>query len=407
MPTAVYADDDRGAIPCSGEYYLPERRAAAPVTRQLRMMRVWITVLGLLLIAGCTGQSPSSQSPSASQNPSITQNPGSGQSPSSPNSAGPNQNGPPDCRDTVTRADDVPAALNAASPGTTVCFTGHDLADTDVAMNRPGTASAAIRLHADGATVRSIHISADNVIVEGFTVTGGDGLFAKGTDLAIRHNTVQDTQRGGITCDPCKNSIIEDNTVHHVATAGIWISGQQIAVRHNTVSATVARDNGDADGMRFFGNGHRITDNTITDISATGYANPPHPDCFQTYDSNGPPTYDVAIVGNSCRNVDAQCLIATGDKNGNSAAPTGGPSISFIGNTCASNGAQAVNLRRWPNVELRDNKISGPNITRGIIIIDGSTGCVVVGNTSADGKPTVDVDYSSRQGAQVQHNSPG
>jgi hypothetical protein len=165
-------------------------------------------------------------------------------------------------------------------------------------------------------------------------------------------------------------------------------------------------ESGSAAARLRFGNGHRITDNTITDISATGYANPPHPDCFQTYDSNGPPTYDVVIANNTCRNVDAQCLIATGDKSGNNAAPTSGPSISFIGNTCASNGAQAVNVRRWPNVELRDNKISGPNITRGIIIIDGSNGCVVVGNTTVDGKPTVDIDDSSRQGSQVEHNSP-
>jgi hypothetical protein len=401
MPTVGYPNNDRGAIPCSSEHSVPGFRVAA-VTRRHRMIRVWTTALGVLIIGGCTGQSSS-----AGQNVPASQNPGSSQSPSSPNSApAPDQSGPPDCRRTVTRADDVPAALNAVSPGATVCFTGHDLADTDVTMNRPGSANAPVRLFADGATVRSIHVSADHVIVEGFTVAGGDGLFANGTDLSIRHNTVEDTHRSGITCNPCENSIIEDNTVHHVDTAGIWISGRQIAVRHNTVSGTVARDNGDADGMRFFGNGHRITDNTITDISATGYANPPHPDCFQTYDSNGPPTYDVVIANNTCRNVDAQCLIATGDKSGNSDAPTSGPSISFIGNTCASNGAQAVNVRRWPNVELRDNKISGPNITRGIIIIDGSNGCVVVGNTSADGKPTVDIDNSSRQGSQVEHNNP-
>ncbi|MGB9281570.1 MAG: right-handed parallel beta-helix repeat-containing protein [Pseudonocardiaceae bacterium] len=361
------------------------------------MLPIWITAVSLLLAAGCTGQNPP-----AGLNPPTEQNPGA-----RPSQGPPKQSGAPDCRRTVSRADDVAAALDAASPGSTVCFTGHDLADVDVAMNRPGAGNAPIRLFADGVTVRAIHVSADHIIVEGFTVTGGDGLFAKGADLTIRHNTVHDTAHTGISCDPCQNSIIEDNTVTHVDTTGIWISGQQIAVSHNTVSGTVARDNGDADGMRFFGNGHRITDNTITDITAIGYANPPHPDCFQTYDSNGPPTYDVLIKGNTCRNVDAQCLIATGDQSGNSAAPTNGPSISFIGNTCASNGAQAVNIRRWPNVELRDNKISGPNITRGIIIIDGSNGCVVVGNTTADGKPTVDIDNSSRQGSEVEHNSPG
>jgi hypothetical protein len=145
----------------------------------------------------------------------------------------------------------------------------------------------------------------------------------------------------------------------------IWIDGQQIEVSHNTVRNVLARDNGDADGMRFFGNGHRITGNTITDISDHGYANPPHPDCFQTYDDNSPPTFDILIAGNTCRNVGAQCLIATGDQHGNSGAPTGGPSITFVDNFCANNGAQAVNLRRWRNVEIRDNRFSGRNVTRG------------------------------------------
>ncbi len=376
----------------------------------VRMGWVWIAALSLLLVAGCAGQNPSAgQRPGSGRNPTVSQNPWSHQSPSSsPNpSAGPNQGRAPSCSRTVTRAGDVAAALDAASPGTSVCFTGHDLTDTDVTMNRSGTANAPIRLLSDGATVRSIHLTTAHVTVEGFTVAGGDGVFLEGLDLTIRHNTVHDTQRGGISCTRCRNSIIEDNTVQHVASTGIWISGQQIAVSHNTVSATVARDNGDADGMRFFGNGHRITDNTIMDISASGYANPPHPDCFQTYDDNSPPTFDVVIAGNTCRNVDAQCLIATGDQHANSAAPTGGPSISFIGNTCASNGAQAVNLRRWPNVEIRDNTISGPNLSRGIIIIDGSTGCVVIGNTTADNRPTVDIDESSRPGSHAEHNSPG
>jgi parallel beta-helix repeat protein len=307
----------------------------------------------------------------------------------------------------VTRADEVAAALNAAYPGTTLCFNGGDLAGTDVNLARSGAANTPISLVSDGATVRSIHITADHVVVEGFTVTGGDGIVLKGTDLAIRHNTVHDTRQGGITCGSCGNSIIEANTVQNVDTVGIRISGQRIEVSHNTVSGTVARDNGDADGIRFFGNGHRITNNTITDISDHGYANPPHPDCFQTYDDNSPPTFDVVIAGNDCRNVGAQCLIATGDQHSNSAAPAGGPSITFVDNTCASNGAQAVNIRRWPNVEIRNNKISGPNVTRGIIIIEGSTGCVVIGNTTDGGRPTVDIDRSSQPGSQLENNTPG
>ena len=297
-------------------------------------------------------------------------------------------------------------ALDNAPPGSTLCFTGGDLSGADVILTSSGAANAPITLRSDGAAVRSIHISANHVVVDGFTVAGGDGIFLKGNDLAIRHNTVHDTQRGGITCERCQNSIIDSNAVQHVDNVGIWIEGQQIAVSHNTVRDTLARDNGDADGMRFFGNGHRITANTIMDISDRGYANPPHPDCFQTYDDNSPPTFDVLIAGNTCRNVGAQCLIATGDQGGNSGAPTGVPSITFVDNTCAANGAQAVNLRRWPNVEIRENRISGPNVTRGIIVIDGSTGCVVIGNTTDGGRPTVDIDKSSRPGSRVEHNSP-
>jgi hypothetical protein len=369
-----------------------------------RTLPVWIVAVSVVLIAGCGGQSASpAHNPGFSQSPGFSESPPSGPSPAER----PDQARAPTCNRTVTRADEVPAALNAAYSGTTLCFSGGDLAGTDVNLTRSGAANTPITLVSDGATVRSIHISAEHVVVEGFTVTGGDGIVLKGGDLAIRHNTVHDTRQGGITCESCGSSIIESNTVQHVDTVGIRISGQRIEVSHNTVSGTVAHDNGDADGIRFFGSGHRITNNTITDISDHGYANPPHPDCFQTYDDNSPPTFDVVIAGNDCRNVGAQCLIATGDQHSNSAAPTSGPSITFVDNTCASNGAQAINLRRWPNVEIRNNKISGPNVTRGIIITDGSTGCVVIGNTTDGGRPTVDIDRSSQPGAQLEHNSPG
>jgi hypothetical protein len=223
------------------------------------MVSVWIAALGLVLAAGCGAQDTS-----AKQNPWSSPSPGFSQSQLPGPSAGPNQDRPPDCIRNITQADEVPAALANASPGSTLCFTGGELGGT----------------------------------------------------------------------------------------------------------------------------------------------NPPHPDCFQTYDDNSPPTFDVLIAGNNCHNVDAQCLIATGDQRANSAAPTAGPFITFIDNTCDSGGAQAVNLRRWPNVEIRNNKISGPHVTRGIIIIDGSTGCVVIGNTTDGGRPTVDIDRSSRPGSRVENNSP-
>jgi hypothetical protein len=348
------------------------------VTGSIRTLAARLIALSLLLMAGCAG---------APEN-----RPGA-------------HNLPSGCTSTITRTDDAAAALDAALPGHTICFTGANLTDADVRMTRSGSAGSPIRLVSDGATVDSVHIKADHVVVEGFIVAGGEGMLLQGTGITAQRNTIQDTRRAGITCMPCRDTTIAANTVQHVSTAGIYITGQRITVTGNTVSSTVPRDDGDADGMRFFGTGHRITGNTIRDISARGYRAPPHPDCFQTFDHN-PPTYDVVIVNNTCENVDAQCLIATDDQPGNSGAPTGMPSITFANNNCAPNGSQAINLRRWPNVETRQNRFSGPHLERAVLITDGSTGCTVVDNTTTGGTRTVEVDGGSRPGFRESGNRP-
>lgn len=115
-------------------------------------------------------------------------------------------------------------------------------------LTRSGAANTPIALVSNGATGCSMQITASHVVVEGFTVTGGDGIVFKGGDLAIRHNTVHETRQGGITCESCGSSIIKINTVQHVDTVGIRISGQRIEVSHNAVSGTIAHGNGDADG---------------------------------------------------------------------------------------------------------------------------------------------------------------
>jgi hypothetical protein len=52
----------------------------------------------------------------------------------------------------------------------------------------------------------------------------------------------------------------------------------------------------------------------VRDISDEGYpdGDAPHSDCFQTYDSDAPPTFDVVLSGNRRERVGVQCLIATG-----------------------------------------------------------------------------------------------
>ena len=309
---------------------------------------------------------------------------------------------PAQCTHTITRAEDVSMVLALVAPGDTVCFVGPDLAQAVVTMARSGTARAPIRLVAQElVTVREVQIRADYVSVEGFDVAGGAGVSLEGTGLTVKNNTVHDTQQDGISCHPCMDSTIESNVLRHNTTNGVDLTGERITVRANTISGTVPQDNGDTDGMRFYGNDLQITDNTIVDLSMAGYASPPHPDCFQTLDAGKPPTFNVLIANNICRNVDAQCLIATGDQDANSGAPPAVPSIIFRENSCANNGAQAVDLRRWPNVQIVHNTFSGSNLRRAVLITEGSTGTTVTGNTTTGDCPTVEIDDSSRPGSHI------
>ena len=303
------------------------------------------------------------------------------------------------CTRTINDIDEARAALNAVAPGDMLCFFGSDLANVDLTLTKSGTAKDPINLVSDGhVTVHQLHVLADHVIVQGFTIVGGGELLLAGTGIVVQKNTVHDTQRGGIICANCTDSIIEANTVLHAAMTGISISGQRITVRENRVSETVAGGDGDADGVRFFGNGHRIISNSIENITASGSPGASHPDCFQTFDTGHSATFDVDIVGNACQNVAENCLVATGDESGNSEAPAGAPSITFIGNDCVTNGDQAVNLRRWPNVDVRKNHLFGPNLKRAVLITNGSTHCTVRDNTTRSDVSAVEIDTSSRPG---------
>lgn len=303
--------------------------------------------------------------------------------------------GPP-CTYTIRNLEQARSGITAAAPGDTLCFIGVDLANVDLTMVRSGTAAAPITLISDGVTtIHQLHIIADHILIQGFTIVGGGELLLAGTGIVAQKNTVRDTVRGGIICAPCTDSTIESNTVTHATTAGIVISGQRVTVRGNRVGATVPADNGDADGVRFFGNGHRILSNVIENIPARGAA---QPDCFETFDTGRPATFDVEIVGNACQRVAKNCLVATGDERGNGDAPPGARSITFIGNTCATEGDQGVYLRRWPEVDLRKNTFSGPNLKRGVLISAASTGCIARDNTITGNVPAVQIDDSSRPG---------
>jgi Right handed beta helix region len=300
------------------------------------------------------------------------------------------------CSYTINNLQQARSAITGAAPGDVLCFAGVNLADIDFTVARSGTEQAPISLISDGQTiVHQLHIMADHILLQGFTIVGGGELLLEGNDIKAQKNTIRDTVRSGIICAGCTDSTIEANTVTRATTTGISISGQRVTVRENLVSATVPADDGDADGVRFFGNDLHILSNVIQNIPATGVA---HPDCFQTFDTGHPATFNVEIVGNACQHVAENCLLATGDERGNGDAPPGIRSIIFAGNICATDGEQGVYLRRWADVEMRKNDFSGPSLKRGILISAGSTDCIAEDNSTTGNVPVVEVDDSSRPG---------
>src|ERR687894_401720 len=319
------------------------------------------TVIGLVLIvSGCTGGQPTDEPPPSGPPPS--------------NQAGPL---PVDCAHRITEFEQASDALAQAQPGATVCLSGDDFHDAELEMTTSGTPEQPITIVADGATMRSLRVEADHVVIQGLTLRDGDGLTMSGRGLVASNNVIYNAAENGLACLGCVDTLLESNTVQRADGTGIWLAGQRISVRKNTVSESVARTQNDADGIRFFGIGHRLIENTIKDIKASGYGD--------------------GIADNICTNVDVRCLIATTDDPRAATPPPGQTTITFVGNTCEVNGSQAVLLRNFSHVNIRDNRFSGSG-DRAVQLDGESTDCTVVGNTMTGRMRPFQIDRQSRPG---------
>ena len=202
----------------------------------------WCTAAGLslaLALTACTDQgSPPDPTPS---------------SPRADGSAA----APVDCDSTAADAAAVADALAAASAGSTVCVTGTGLGDADLRISSSGEPDRPVTLAGEGATpVRSITVTADDVVVQGFAAVGGDGIALEGSGLTVRDNRVERADLDGISCeDLCPAALIEGNTVVGTDGSGILVMGDGAVVQGNSVSGSVRREASDADGIRFFGAG--------------------------------------------------------------------------------------------------------------------------------------------------------
>jgi hypothetical protein len=364
-----------GGVPVTTHRWHDPRRAAVPLALAL-------------LLSACTGDG-GAPPPSSAETETET---GVGGPPGEP----------ADCTTTASSEDDVAQALEDASPGSTICVTGDGLRDADLVVRASGTRESPVALVGEGETpVRSVTVTADHVVVQGLAAVGGEGIALDGTGLTVRGNRVEQADLDGISCvELCDDAVIEDNTVVGADGAGILAMGDRILVRGNSVSESVRREASDADGIRFFGTDVQIRENTVFDISAEGYpaGTEPHTDCFQTFDDNRPPTVGAVLADNVCRDVDAQCLIATADEAGSQGDVGRSRGIEFTGNECAVQGSQAVLLRWFPDVTVRGNTFEGPGLAGVAVFREGSTGGSFVENTVPDGVRPYEVDATSRDG---------
>jgi hypothetical protein len=328
--------------------------------------------------------------------------PGSDASGSSSASGSSAASAPSGCTVTANSEGEVRDALAAASAGSTVCVTGDGLRGADLVVDVSGTPDRPVGVVGEGATpVRSVTVTGDHVVVQGVAAVGGAGISLAGTGLVVRGNRVEKADLDGISCDDlCPDAVIEDNTVVGADGSGILVMGDHAVVRGNSVSGSVRREASDADGIRFFGDSVEIRDNTVFDIKATGYpaGTEPHTDCFQTFDDRRPPTVDAVIADNVCRNVDAQCLIATADEAMAQGKTGRSHGIEFTGNQCDIQGSQAVLIRGIPAVTVQGNTFAGPGLASAAVFREGSTDGRFVDNVVPDGVQQVEVDDASRDG---------
>ncbi len=120
-----------------------------------------------------------------------------------------------------------------------MCLSGDRLTGAELAVTTSGTSDQPVTILANGATLRSINVKADYVVIQGGTLKDGDGLTMEGRGLVSRNNVVYNATMDGIACVTCVDTIIESNTVARADGTGIWFSGERVTVRNNRVSESM------------------------------------------------------------------------------------------------------------------------------------------------------------------------
>ncbi|HEV7788364.1 MAG TPA: hypothetical protein VGP05_05075 [Pseudonocardia sp.] len=283
----------------------PSSRPGAPAPRRRRRARWVAAALGAAcaaaLLAGCghggtggAGDLSESASPTEAAPPSPAE-------PTGPTATAPDGRGairpmavlvqPAGCTSTVGDSDAMKQALAAARPGNTICVLGN-LGDARLSIKNSGTAKAPIRVVGDGKTVvKGITVAASFVDINGINAINphAPGISLAGNNITLENST---------SISP-----------HGDDADGIRFWGSNIVIRHNTVQHTTNAHKAHADCMQTFATDEEspasqhilIDSNRCEDISNT---------CLimegpnsEAGDGSGiGATNDVTYVNNYCQN---------------------------------------------------------------------------------------------------------
>ena len=242
---------------------------------------------------------------------------------------------PTTCTDRVTQdlgVDEIQEAVDRMSPGEVLCFEP-GLYEGRIVVRVSGALDAPIELVGlEAPETRGFVIDGDHVTVKGFTIVNpvfvsgysraalrlGAGVHVEGSDCLIEGNTIRDVPLPGVnfyagdrSSARSRGCVVRGNEILRSGTVGIDVVGRNHLIEQNEIHHTLQypsnwsnpTSGADADGIRFFGEGHVIRDNFIHDIT---YADPEvtsaHIDCFQTWG----PASNMLFEGNTCSIPDPQ-----------------------------------------------------------------------------------------------------
>jgi hypothetical protein len=240
---------------------------------------------------------------------------------------------PKNCTQKVSDAASLTRAVNAASPGDTICVDGN-LASTRLQITKGGEDGRPISIVGNKTPIKGLLVRADNVVVDGFVA---ERAVAPGAELRGNNITLSNT----LITDP---------------------------------------QGGDNDGIRFWGDGIKILHNTVVKTANTDGS---HADCMQTFatDEDHPASQDVLIDGNRCEDIDNNCLIAEGPDSsaGDGSGEGESKNITFSNNYCDSQASQAVMIDDVSDMVITGNEVAS-RINHAFAFQNNATGARIADN---------------------------